>query len=88
MKLDRLTHYTELYASRTFFGDALTVTVGGQELLHNIKGSTLIYMENSRFFQSGQGDTRQFYVKLHYKLNAMRDKYRGKSAAEDVIKRL
>ena len=88
VKLDRLTHYTELYASRTFFGDALTVTVGGQDLLHNIKGSTLIYMENSRFLQSGQGDTRQFYVKLHYKLNAMRDKYRGKSAAEDVIKRL
>ena len=88
VKVDKLMHYTELYASRSFLNDALTVTLGCQDLLHNVGSRNLIFMENSRFLQSGEGDTRQVYLKLHYKFNAMRDKYRGKSAVEEIIKRL
>ena len=64
------------------------MTLGCQDLLHNVGSRNLIFMENSRFLQSGEGDTRQVYLKLHYKFNAMRDKYRGKSAVEEIIKRL
>ena len=88
VKVDKQMHYTELYASRSFLNDALTVTLGGRDLLHNVGSRNLIFMENSRFLQGGEGDTRQFFVKLHYKFNAMRDKYRGKSAVEEIIKRL
>lgn len=81
-------HDLGCYASRSFLGSALNVTVGGDDLLHKSSPHVRLFMGNSVFTQYGKGDTRRFYVKVAYKLNALRTKYKGGSTLDDVIRRL
>lgn len=81
-------NYLECYLSKSFLKDALTLTIGGQDLLKKANSVKYFYMPNSRIIQSGEGDTRKFYLKLNYTFNAMRNKYKGDSDVNEVIRRM
>lgn len=81
-------NYLECYMSKSFLKDALTVTIGGDDLLKkSIQGSRL-YMNNTKLSKWGVGDTRHFYLKVNYVFNAMRNKYKGNSGVDEVIRRM
>lgn len=88
MRMQKNRHYLECYLSKSFLKDALTLTIGGEDLLKNSGNNTLFYMTNSQFVQTAKGDTRLFYLKLNYTFNAIRSKYKGSSDVNEVIKRL
>ena len=88
VRMYKVTHYVECYLSKSFFKDALTLTIGGQDLLKKSNDKARIYMDNTQIFKSGYGDTRYFYLNLNYTFNAMRNKYKGDSDVNEVIKRL
>lgn len=86
--LYRTMHDLGCYASRSFLGSALNVVVGGDDLIHKAQPQVRLYMASATFKQWGEGDSRRFYVKVSYKLNAMRNKYKGGSTLDDVLRRL
>lgn len=88
MRIDNCTHYLETYLTKSFLHDALTVNIGGADLLYKQVPHSILNMAMSHIYQVGEGDTRQFYLKLSYQLNASRSKYKGQSAAEEVLRRL
>ena len=81
-------NYLECYMSKTFFKDALTVTIGGDDLLKKSVHGMRLYMNNTQLSQWGVGDTRRFYLKVNYVFNAMRNKYKGDSGVDEVIRRM
>ena len=81
-------NYLECYMSKTFFKDALTVTIGGEDLLKKSVQGMRLYMNNTQLSQWGVGDTRHFYLKVDYVFNAMRNKYKGDSGVDEVIRRM
>lgn len=88
VRMYKVVHYLECYLSKSFLKDALTLTIGGNDLLKKSNSKNRIYMDNTQIFQSGYGDTRNFYLKLNYTFNAMRNKYKSDSDVNEVIKRL
>lgn len=74
---------------KSWLKDALSVTVGGEDLLHKA-GDSLphIYMYRSELTQGGQYDSQKVYVTVRYRFNVQRSKYKGKGAAGDELKRL
>lgn len=88
IRLDNFTHNLQAYVTKSFFHDALTLNVGGTDLLKRSMQKLWLNMAQSRFHQYGESDTRQFYIRLAYNFNAMRSKYKGGSAVEDILKRL
>lgn len=87
-KVDEMRHLLNASIQRTFFHDALTVRLGGNDLLYRNGTMVILNMANSRFRQGGNGDTRNFYISLNYNFNAMRDKYKGGGALDEVLRRL
>lgn len=88
IKIDDWRHFLEASVSKSFLNKALTVSIGGTDLLYHNSPNVWAYFAQSRFNQGGQGDTRQFYLKLAYRFNVGRSKYKGTQAAEEAIKRL
>lgn len=81
-------NYLECYLSKTFFKNTLTLTVGGNDLLKKSAQNVRIYSNNTQLSQWADGDTRRFYLKLNYVFNAMRNKYKGDSGVDEVIRRM
>lgn len=74
--------------TRTFLHDALTVVVGGHDLLYKQRTEAHVYAGTLILSQGGRGDTRYAYLKLSYNFNARTDKYKGQSSLEETLKRL
>lgn len=88
IKLVGCTHDLSAYVQRTLLGDALTVTLGGEDLVNRTWPTIRMDMASSRFVQFSKGDSRNVYLKLTYQLNPGKSRYKGQSSADDVIKRL
>lgn len=88
VEITKMQHYLEAYATKSFFKESLTLKMGVRDILHNVSSAARVYMSNSYFYQTGEGDTRSFYFTVSYNFNAMRDKYKGQSAVEEAVKRL
>lgn len=81
-------HGLDASLTRSFLGDALTVTIEGNDLLYKTKSASRVYASNFLFVETGQGDTRFACLKLTYKYNARTDKYKGQSSLDATLKRL
>lgn len=84
----RMNHSLEAYLTKSFFKDALNINIGGRDLLKQNNSRIRMNLQNGSLVQTGLGDTRVFYIKLNYKFNSMRNRYKGESSMEDVIQRL
>lgn len=84
----RMNHSLEAYLTKSFFKDALSLNIGGRDLLKKNNSCIRMNLQNGSLVQTGLGDTRVFYIKLNYKFNSMRNRYKGESSMEDAIQRL
>lgn len=81
--------YIDVSLRKSFLRDALSITVGGKDLLHRMGGEgARVYMYQSTLLQDGRGDTRRFHVTVRYRFNPVRSKYKGGAAAADEMRRL
>lgn len=88
VQLLRMNHYLETYLTKSLLHDALSINIGGSDLLKQNISSVRMNLQNGNIVQTGSGDTRVFYIKLNYKFNSMRNRYKGESTVDEVIQRL
>lgn len=88
VQLLRMNHYLETYLTKSLLHDALSINIGGSDLLKQNISSVRMNLQNGNIVQTGSGDTRAFYIKLNYKFNSMRNRYKGESTVDEVIQRL
>lgn len=88
IQLANMMHYVQVGVSRSFLKDQLIVNVGCEDIFHSLSQGIYTNMESSRFYQKGEGETRTFFLKINYNLNAQRNRYKSKSEVQSVIDRL
>ena len=74
--------------NKTFFNEALTISVKGYDLLYKSWDTGIIYSDNMTFQQICRRGTRQLSIEVKYKFNVTRSKYRGTGAGDSEKNRL
>lgn len=72
---------------KSFFDDALTVELRGNDLFHQFTQKQRIYYERLTGTQVDEFDTREFGLTLRYKFNATQRKYKGTGAGSEQRRR-
>lgn len=74
---------------KSFFNDAFSVTVGGEDLFQRL-GRVVVRVGTgtNELAQANFTNWRRFFITLRYRFNPVKSKYKGKSVAGDELKRL
>lgn len=91
-------YYQNVYMSRNMFtcnvsvkkswlGDALSVELRGNDLFHSRKDGNIVQVDRLRVDQLNTINSRQCVLTLRYKFNSAKNKYKGKGAGQEEIKR-
>lgn len=81
-------HNLNVNISKTFLGDKLQVKLAGEHLLNHRMSLYDGRINNIYFWQDEDQDQRKISLSLVYRFNNYSKKYKGQSAADDVLKRL
>lgn len=74
--------------TKSFLHDRLSVNLQGIDLTHGRKDGNRIYNKQMSMDVANTSDSREVRLTLRYKFNTSKSKYKGKSAAEEDLKRL
>ncbi|MCF0236798.1 MAG: outer membrane beta-barrel protein [Bacteroidaceae bacterium] len=86
--LDRNTLRLDLAMAKSFARDRWNLRFGVTDLLNRADNYTTLQDFSSRLIQRNDTFLREAYVTLRYTLNPAKDKYKGKGAGENEMKRL
>lgn len=75
-------------ASKSFFNDALTVSLQGWDLLYKTWEGNLLYNDRMTFRQTCRRGARKLIVDVKYNFNAFKSRYRGTGAGNSEKDRL
>lgn len=81
-------HNLNVNISKTFLNDQLQVKLAGEHLLNRRMSLYDGRINNIYFWQDEDQDQREVSLSIVYRFNNYSKKYKGQSAAEDVLKRL
>ena len=74
--------------SKTFLNDQLQVKLAGEHLLNRRMSLYDGRINNIYFWQDEDQDQREVSLSIVYRFNNYSKKYKGQSAADDVLRRL
>lgn len=74
--------------TKSFLNGRLSVNLQGIDLTHGRKDGNRIYNKQMNMDVSNISDSREIQLTLRYKFNTSKSKYKGRSAAEEDVKRL
>ena len=91
-------YYQNVYMSRDMFtcnvsvkkswlDDALSVELRGNDLFHSRKDGNIVQVDRLRVDQRNTINSRECVLTLRYKFNAAKNKYKGKGAGQEEIRR-
>lgn len=78
----------DIAVTKSFFNDALTVELKGNDLLNRSGDSNLLRTANFQIAQNNRYDNREFVATIRYKFNATPSKYKGSGAGQSEKDRL
>ena len=81
-------HVLDVSISKSFWQDALTLELQGNDLLYKNWDADLLYNQKMTLLQVARRGTRNFNLTIRYKFNTTRSKYKGTGAGNSEIKRL
>lgn len=73
--------------SKSFFNDALNVELRGNDLFHQQKDASRVYMNRLTAYQANSYDSREFAITVRYRFNTAQSKYKGSGAGESTKSR-
>ena len=73
---------------KAFLGGALNVTLQANDIFASMRNSFINYGEIMTFDKWTYNDSRQVRLRVSYRFNASRSKYKGTGAGEDEKARL
>lgn len=73
--------------SKSFFNDALNVELRGNDLFHQQKDASRVYMNRLTAYQANSYDSREFAITVRYRFNTAKSKYKGSGAGESTKSR-
>ncbi|WP_373135341.1 TonB-dependent receptor domain-containing protein [Phocaeicola plebeius] len=73
--------------SKSFFNDALNVELRGNDLFHQQKDASRVYMNRLTAYQANSYDSREFAITVRYRFNTAQSKYKGSGAGESTRSR-
>jgi hypothetical protein len=76
----KLDLYTNASVKKSFLKDKLSVTLGCYDVFHTFRYPSTAYLGNFMIDNISHTDSRDVYLTLRYKFNAMRSKYKGSGA--------
>lgn len=71
-----------LAISKSFFNDAFNVELRGNDLFHQQKDASRVYMNRLTAYQANCYDSREFAITVRYRFNTAQSKYKGSGAGE------
>ena len=74
--------------TKSFFDDRLSFNLQGIDLTHGRKDGNVIYNKHMDLTVNNVTDSREVRLTVRYKFNTTKNKYKGKGAAEEEIRRL
>jgi len=80
--------YLNVSLQKSFFADKLNISLQGNDLFHTLVYKTETRVNNAQLNQTENYSQWNYTINITYKFNNKTSKYRGKSADQDVIKRL
>lgn len=81
-------HVLDVSISKSFWQDALTLELQGNDLLYKNWDADLLYNQKMTLLQVARRGTRNLKLTLRYKFNTTRSRYKGTGAGNSEIKRL
>ena len=78
----------DISVTKSFFNDALTVELKGNDLLNRSGDCNLLRTANFQIAQNNRYDRREFVATVRYKFNATPSKYKGSGAGQSEKDRL
>lgn len=78
----------DIAVTKSFFNDALTVELKGNDLLNRSGDCNLLRTANFQIAQNNRYDRREFVATVRYKFNATPSKYKGSGAGQSEKDRL
>lgn len=78
----------DIAVTKSFFNDALTVELKGNDLLNRSGDCNLLRTANFQIAQNNRYDRREFVATIRYKFNATPSKYKGSGAGQSEKDRL
>jgi len=81
-------HVLDVSISKSFWQDALTLELQGNDLLYKNWDADLLYNQKMNLLQVAKRGTRNLKLTLRYKFNTTRSRYKGTGAGNSEIKRL
>ena len=79
---------TNIYLSKTFFGNRLRVTLKGDDIFGTDRYRALREIDNTRFYVDNDLDSRSIALSVSYNFNTTRSKYKGTGAGNSEKERL
>lgn len=79
---------TNVYLSKTFFGNRLRVTLKGDDIFGTDRYRALREIDNTRFYVDNDLDSRSIALSVSYNFNTTRSKYKGTGAGNSEKERL
>ena len=73
-----------LAVSKSFLHDALNIELRGNDLLHQQKDGSRVYMNRLTAYQANTYDSREFAITVRYRFNTAQSKYKGSGAGEST----
>jgi len=73
-----------LAISKSFLGDALNIELRGNDLFHQQKDASRVYMNRLTAYQANRYDSREFSITVRYRFNTAQSKYKGSGAGENI----
>ena len=72
---------------KSWLDDALSVELRGNDLFHSRKDGNIVQVDRLRVDQRNTINSRECVLTLRYKFNAAKNKYKGKGAGQEEIRR-
>ena len=79
-------YFLNIGLRKSFLHDALSIEARGEDLVRS-KQEFMLYMQSAQLNDLSWSDSRFFSLTMRYKFNAVKSKYRGTGAGQEVKKR-
>lgn len=86
--MNRNSFTLDLSFTKSFFNDALTLSIDGSDLLHLHKDGNHAYSDRTEIIQYNSYDTRELGITLRYNFNVAKKQYKGTGAGNAEKARL
>ena len=88
VKLTRNIFQCHFSITKTLLNNHLSMILKANDIFHGMKDGNLLYNQKMTHDQTNIYDTRRISLTMRYNFNLAKNKYKGKGAGNDEVKRL